>query len=390
MTPHRNTDLLIVGAGPFGLSTAAHARHLGIDHLIIGEPMRFWQAHMPNGMYLRSACDWHLDPQNVDTMEAFLRALELTPAGVEPLSRDFYLKYSRWFQARKQIDPWPVIVERLDTTEEENGWFRATLAGGGTIAARDVVLAIGFEHFKHVPDDLRRLLPADRVQHTCDFVDFTGVRDQRCLIVGGRQSAFEWAALMGEAGAAAVHVSHRHDSPAFARSDWSWVSPLVDAMVENPGWYRNLTQAQKDEVGRRLWAEGRLKLEPWLASRVQREPISLWPNTRVVACRERADATLQVTLDAGNRSHVLDIDRIVLATGYKVNITRVPLLARGNVLARLRTLNDLPVLDDHLQSNIPGLFMTSMPATGDFGPFFAFTVAVRTSAKLIGQGLRGR
>jgi hypothetical protein len=46
------------------------------------------------------------------------------------------------------------------------------------------------------------------------------------------------------------------------------------------------------------------------------------------------------------------------------------------------------VLDEHLQSSVAGLFMTSMLATRDFGPFFGFTVAVRTSAKLIGQALR--
>jgi hypothetical protein len=41
------------------------------------------------------------------------------------------------------------------------------------------------------------------------------------------------------------------------------------------------------------------------------------------------------------------------------------------------------VLDDHFQTSIPGLFITSMPATQDFGPFFSFTVAVRASAQLI-------
>jgi len=39
-----NTDLLIIGAGPFGLSLAAYAAHLGIEHAIVGEPMAFWKA----------------------------------------------------------------------------------------------------------------------------------------------------------------------------------------------------------------------------------------------------------------------------------------------------------------------------------------------------------
>jgi lysine/ornithine N-monooxygenase len=326
----------------------------------------------------------------VDTIEAFLRTRDLRPADVEPLSRDLYLEYTRWFQARKQIDPWPAVVERLDTVDEADGRFRATLADGGAIAARNVVLAIGFAPFKHVPEDLDRLLPSGRAQHTCDLVDFSGVRQQRCLIVGGRQSAFEWAALMCEAGAAAVHVSHRHDSPAFTESDWSWVSPLVDGMAENPGWYRHLTQGEKDGVSQRLWAEGRLKLEPWLAPRVRRQSISLWPNTRVAACRELANGAIAAILETAEGCHELEIDRIVLATGYRVDIGRVALVAQGNLLPRLQTDNGAPVLDEHLQSSIAGLFMTSMLATRDFGPFFGFTVAVRTSARLIGQALRQR
>ena len=65
------TDLLIVGAGPYGLALSAYAGHLGIDHITVGRAMDFWHAHMPDGMYLRSASDWHLDPLGVDTIEAY-------------------------------------------------------------------------------------------------------------------------------------------------------------------------------------------------------------------------------------------------------------------------------------------------------------------------------
>jgi len=383
-----HTDLLIIGAGPFGLSAASRARHLGIDDVIVGEPMRFWQANMPKGMYLRSACDWHLDPQNVDTIDAFLRESHRTAADVEPLSLEFYLQYTRWFQDRQQIAPWPMKVDGLDVLDGGNRRFRATLADGTTIEASRVVVAVGFEHFTHEPDDVRAVLPRGRSEHTCHCVDFDDVRGRRCLIVGGRQSAFEWAALMREAGAAAVHVSHRHASPAFAPADWSWVNPIVDGMIDNPGWYRSLTQAERDDVGRRLWAEGRLKVEPWLASRVLQDPITLWPNTRLGACRELPDGTLEVTLDDRDRSDVVRVDRVILATGYKADIGRVPFLGRGNVLPRLRTDAGCPVLDEHLQTSVPGLFVTSMAATRDFGPFFAFTVSVRTSAHLIGQALQ--
>jgi hypothetical protein len=45
--------------------------------------------------------------------------------------------------------------------------------------------------------------------------------------IGGRQGAFEWAALMCETGVDQIHLCYRHDSPEFTPSDWSWIDPSV-------------------------------------------------------------------------------------------------------------------------------------------------------------------
>src|SRR5215470_16997177 len=119
------TDLLIIGAGPFGLAVAAYARHLGIDHTVVGKPMEFWNANMPTGMYLRSASDWSLDPVGVHTIVKFLETQGLTPADVEPLSLQFYLRYAQWFQEQKRIETLPAFVQRLDYLDDESHRFRA-------------------------------------------------------------------------------------------------------------------------------------------------------------------------------------------------------------------------------------------------------------------------
>ena len=76
------------------------------------------------------------------------------------------------------------------------------------------------------------------------------------------------------------------------------------------------------------------------------------------------------------------------ATGDKVDLRRVPMLASGDLLARIRTQDGYPVLDSALQTRVPGLYMTSLPAARDFGMFFAFTAAVRASAQILGRALR--
>jgi cation diffusion facilitator CzcD-associated flavoprotein CzcO len=230
---------------------------------------------------------------------------------------------------------------------------------------------------------LKARLPQGRYTHTSEFTDFSPAAGQRYLIIGGRQSAFEWTALLLEAGASAIYVSHRHDTPAFKESDWSWVNPLVDAMADNPNWFRRLSQTEKDEVSRKQWAEGRLKLEPWLAPRIANDRVKVLPNTELVKSDER-NGELAVTLNNGEE---IVCDKVVFATGYKVDIARVPVLSSGNILKQLETRNGFPVLDDHLQTSVSGLFITSMPAMQDFGPFFGFTIAVRVSAKLICEAI---
>ena len=371
------TDLLIIGAGPFGLALAAQAQHEQIEHLIVGKPMEFWRANMPKGMFLRSACDWHLDPQIVDTIEAYLQSRGQTPKDVEPLSLEFYLTYVDWFQKQKNIQSLPVYIKQLD---RENDQFIATTVNSDVITTNHVVLAPGFRHFAHIPADLKAKLPAGSYQHTCEYVDFSDAANKRYLIIGGRQSAFEWAALLLEAGAAAIHLSHRHASPAYAVADWSWVKPLVDNMVDDPSWFRRLSQKEKDDVSYRMWFEGRLKLEPWLESRLPSERVKVWPHTEVVGCIANESDEFEVTL---TNDEAITVDKIILATGYKVDIARLPVLAAGNLLEQIETRNGFPVLDDHFETSVRGLFITSMPAMQDFGPFFGFTNSVRTSARLI-------
>ena len=381
----KHVPLLIVGAGPFGLALSAYARRRTIEHAIVGGAMEFWKSHMPKGMFLRSACDWHYDPFNEDTIERFLATRNLRPADVEPLPLDLYLGYCEWFRQQKGIQVLPGRVRRLDHADGTPPFFEAVLESGDTITAMNVVLALGFRYFKNVPDPYAALFPPGRFTHTCDCVNFAPLKGKRVLIIGGRQSAFEWAALIHEQGAGAVSMSYRHPTPSFELSDWSSVNAAVDSMAEDPGWFRRLTVEEKDQVSHRMWAEGRLKLEPWLAARITNDRVSLFPNTHVTACKELPGGELEVKLSTGT---ALVVDHVILATGYKVDVGQIPLLAEGNILARLEIRNGFPVLDEHFQSNIPGLYFTSMCATQDFGPFLGVTVSVRASATLIGAALQ--
>jgi cation diffusion facilitator CzcD-associated flavoprotein CzcO len=245
-----------------------------------------------------------------------------------------------------------------------------------------VVAAPGISHFTVIPEWVERSLSPGRWTHTCHLVRFDQLRGKRVLIVGGRQSAFEWAALLADGDAAEIHVVYRHYTPEFAASDWHFVDPLMDLTATVPGWFRNLPSEEREAIAKRFWAEGRLKLEPWLTPRLEKPSVHRWPNTSVTACEEVPDGEIEALLSTGER---LAVDHVVLATGYKPDMREVPYLS--GVIDRMELADGFPVLDDHFQSSVPGLFVTGFPATRDFGPFFGFVRGCPVAATLTTAGL---
>ena len=69
-------EVAIVGAGPYGLSLAAHLNGAGIQTRVLGRPMDSWRSHMPQGMLLKSDpfASNLSDPQDFYTLAAFRKS----------------------------------------------------------------------------------------------------------------------------------------------------------------------------------------------------------------------------------------------------------------------------------------------------------------------------
>ena len=230
----------------------------------------------------------------------------------------------------------------VTTLVAADGGFVATLEDGGTVTAEKVLAAPGIRHFAHEPGWASQV-PAERRSHTCDLVELDRLAGARVVVVGGRQSAYEWAALLCDHGAASVDVVHRHETPRFERVSWAFVDPYVEQTLASRGWWRRLPEEQRQRIAAEFWQVGRLTLEPWLVPRLDPRVVASRPGCSVVAATPGDDG---VGLDLSD-SYRLEADHVVLATGYRADLPRVPYLS--GVLDAVSVTDGFPDLSEGLR-----------------------------------------
>lgn len=366
------TDLLVIGAGPYAYAAAAFARANGIDVRMVGRPMAFWREQMPAGMFLRSGSDWHLDAAGEHTFEAYFEDRGLRRTDHDPIPIEVFLDYTEWFRERKALDVDDRLLSALTTSD---GTFLATLEDGSTIFADKVLAAPGIAHFAHLPT-WYDAVPVDRRAHTSELVSFAGLAGARIVVIGGRQSAYEWAALLCDHGAERVDVVHRHAIPTFAKVSWAFVDPHIEQTLAERGWWRRLPADEQQAIAARFWQVGRLTLEPWLVPRLSPDVVTSHPECEVT---DVAASTNEVTVHLSD-GQTRSADFVVFASGYRANLARVPYL--GPVLDEVSMTDGFPDLTEGFETSLTGLYMTGFVSTRDFGPFFGFTKGCPASARI--------
>ncbi|MFZ0086816.1 MAG: NAD(P)-binding domain-containing protein, partial [Candidatus Acidiferrales bacterium] len=185
-------DVVILGAGPYGLAAGAHLRQIkGLDLRVFGEPMEFWKSHMPEGMLLRSP--WpasHIsDPGTVLTMDAYRNDFGSQIPTPIPLER--FVEYGLWFQ--RQAVP-EIDRRKIVRVEKSSSGFLVTLCDGERFHSRRIVVAAGIGSFARRPKEFEGM-PSERVTHVSDQSSVRRFAGKRVAVIGAGQSALESAAL---------------------------------------------------------------------------------------------------------------------------------------------------------------------------------------------------
>lgn len=374
-------DVAIVGAGPYGLSAAAHLKAKGFRVLVFGEPMEFWAEKMPAGMLLRSPREASnlSDPTHAFTLEAYEKAFDKAPAA--PLPIETFVDYGRWFRHQLESSLDRRSVARVDRDGNE---FRLTLGSengsaddpGGVVRAGRVVVAAGIGPFCRKPEPFRHL-PEEQASHCYEGRKLQQFSGRRVAVIGAGQSALESAALLHETGAEVeiiaqiselrwigMHTWLHHLGPIssmlYSKHD---IGPAgISRLVAAPKLVRCLPLPLRDKVRRRAVRPAGSR---WLPPRLCKVKLSLG-RTVMTASSVRDEVAL--TLNDGS---VRRVHHVLLGTGYDVDISRYDFLP-AELVESVRRFNGYPVLGGGFRSSVPGLHFIGATAARSFGPLLYF------------------
>jgi NADPH-dependent 2,4-dienoyl-CoA reductase/sulfur reductase-like enzyme len=388
MTPA--TEVAIVGAGPYGLATAAHLRRAGIEPLVLGRPMEFWRRNMPKGMLLRSSpsASSISDPDRQLTLASYYQrrdgAQPPNPVPLEP-----FIAYADWFRDQLGIQS---DARRVTRIESARGRFTVELDDSDPIEVRRVVVAGGIAPFAWWPPVFQELGKPLAV-HAVDVHETAPFKGKRIAVIGAGQSALETAALLHEADADVEVVARAPRVlwiPTPSRGLAARIAGVTRAPTEVgprgiswvaawPDVFRRLPHAVQAQIGPACLAPMGAY---WLPTRLREVPITLG---RQVIGAARRNGRVALTLDDGRAR---EVDHVVLGTGFRVDVRRYDFLA-PQLVAALRLVDGAPILDTGLESSVPRLHFVGAPASHTFGPVMRFVVGTAYAAPAVARGVLG-
>ena len=390
------TRVAIIGAGPYGLSIAAHLRSYGVPFRIFGAPLDTWRRHMPMGMMLKSDgfASSLSDPADSGRLAAYCaeRGIPYDDTHV-PVSLELFNTYALDFQQRFVEDLEDRQVVSLD---RKGDGFVLELDDGEVLSADFIVGAIGITYFGRIPPELAHL-PASLVSHSSAHSDLSGFAGRDVTVIGGGSSAIDIATLVSEAGAHTSLVVRRSalrfSSPPTPgpRSRWQRIRHPSSGL--GPG-LRSWLFQKFPNLFRYLPGDARLMLirrhlgpqAAWLMKPRLEAGVAVTVGETIEHASE-TDGRVRLVLRAqdGGTREVLT-EHVIAATGYYPNIALVDFLSE-DLRSSIRTHAQMPVLSAKFESSVPGLYFVGLPAVNSFGPLMRFMVGAEYAAPRVAREL---
>ncbi len=384
-------DIAVIGAGPYGLSLAAHLRQGKRSVRIFGSPMNLWTHHMPQGMHLKSegfASNLY-DPKGEFTLKDYSaeRALPYADVGL-PVPIETFIAYGQEFQRRYVPHVENVQISSLKQSSDH---FQLTTAAGEELRARQVVVAAGIVGFSYLPP-LLASMAGPMVSHSSQHSDLTGFKGRKVAVIGAGASALDIAALLLQAGANAELIARREslqfqDPPNEPR-------PLLERIKAprsglGTGWRSRMCtdiplvfHALPESLRIRAVARHLGPAPCWFVrdAVANRLPTHLGVTVEGIHARNGRPSIL--LRQSGREDREIEVDHVIAATGYRVALSRLAFIDE-TVQSRVRQAEGAPILNRHFESSVPGLYFVGIAAANSFGPLLRFGYGANFAAKRV-------
>jgi thioredoxin reductase len=389
------TDIAIIGAGPYGLSLAAHLRDSKRSVRIFGSPMHSWSHHMPQGMHLKSegfASNLY-DPEAKFTLKTYCaeRGIPYADIGV-PVPVEAFIAYGVEFQRRYVPN-----LENVQVTSLKNsgGCFELTTAAGEIVRARQVVVAAGIVKFAYLPP-LLTSIPAAMVSHSSQHSDLTGFKGRRVAVLGAGASAVDIAALLHQAGAdveliARTQTINFHNPPNEPR-------PLLQRLRAprsglGTGWRSRMCtdiplvfHALPQSLRIRAVARHLGPAPGWFVRDAVAERVRMRLGVTLAAADAHEGRARLVLRQFGREDRQVEFEHVIAATGYKAAVSRLTFIDES-VQSRIRKAEEAPILNRRFESSVSGLYFVGAAAANSFGPLLRFAYGARFAAERVAARL---
>ncbi len=390
-------DVAIIGAGPYGLSIAAHLGHANVSYRIFGSTMGAWKHRMPPGMLLKSHA-WSsslYDPNGELTLEAYCaqHALPYHASDI-PVPLETFVAYGEAFQKQFVPDVENRELIRLNWT---GAAFHAVFQDGESIYAKRVIIAVGIHHFAYMPPQLSNYSP-ELVSHSGVYGPLERLVGKQVIIVGAGASASGLAALASEMGAEVSIVARDSELPfpRLPRESRSLLRRLVRPLrhlvypksgiggtwllkicADTPQIIHALPDALRLHIARTaLGPSGHSNLRSRVIGKV---PTHLGRSLHS-AIAENGRIRLKIAAPDGS-TESLEADHVIAATGFRPEVSRLAFLRP--LLSGIKTEQGTPRLTSGYESSVPGLYFVGPITANSFGPVARFAYGAVHPARTI-------
>jgi thioredoxin reductase len=388
-------DIVVIGAGPYGLSLAAHLRQGKQSVRIFGSPMNSWSNHMPRGMHLKSEgfASSLSDPKAEFTLKTYCaeRALPYADVGL-PVPIETFIAYGQEFQRRYVPHLENVQISALKQSPD---YFELTTAAGENLRARQVVVAAGIVNFAYLPP-LLASMPGSMVSHSSQHSDLSGFKGRKVAVLGAGASALDLAALLLEGGANPELITRRESLP--FQQPPNEPRPLLERIRAprsglGTGWRSRMCtdiplvfHALPESLRIRAVARHLGPAPCWFVRDAVANRLPTHLGVTLEGIHDRNGRPSLVLRKSGQEDRQIEVDHVIAATGYKVALSRLSFIDEA-VQSRVRTAEGAPILNRQFESSVPGLYFVGIAAANSFGPLLRFGYGSKFAAKRLARRL---